>query len=201
MSNKLKNILQYKYSNNILKSGNNIFTKLYHRSYIFYENWIIPPQNETLLELKRREFKEKTKYLDPKVLYNLSEDEKKDLRDSGYFVDLDNKTLRDIKNFKISFNRHEGKYRIKNFYYNFSLYNTKYYYMDQQVGLFQGDPQFLNKIWRYRSRIKKLIVFYMWFTFFAYINYEYIRRKHIKIRNIIKNKDSNLDIFEVDFEK
>lgn len=44
--------------------------------YHFYENWIIPPQNESLMELKRREFKEKTKYLDPKELYRLTEEEK-----------------------------------------------------------------------------------------------------------------------------
>lgn len=42
----------------------------------FYENWIIPPHNELLLELKKREFKERTKYLDPKIFYTLSQDEK-----------------------------------------------------------------------------------------------------------------------------
>jgi hypothetical protein len=51
----------------------NLITKLYY----FYENYIIPPQNESLLQLKRREFKERTKYLKPKVLYSLSEEEKK----------------------------------------------------------------------------------------------------------------------------
>lgn len=43
----------------------------------FYENWILPPQNETLLELKKREFREKTKYLKPEVFYGLSEEEKR----------------------------------------------------------------------------------------------------------------------------
>lgn len=52
--------------------------------YNFYENWVIPPQNETLLELKRREFKERTKYLDPKLLYTLSKEEKQ----GNYFFDL-----------------------------------------------------------------------------------------------------------------
>lgn len=42
----------------------------------FYENWIIPHQNETLLELKRREFREKTKYLKPEVFYGLTEEDK-----------------------------------------------------------------------------------------------------------------------------
>ena len=133
--------------------------KFSNKLYLFYENWIIPSQNETLLELKRREFKERTKYLDPKALYNLSEEEKRDLRDSGYFVDLNNKTIKEIKNFKISNNRHFGKYRIQNFYYNFSLYNTKYYYMDQQTSLFHGDPNFLNKTWRFRSKTKRFLLY------------------------------------------
>ena len=51
--------------------------KLINKIYNFYENWIIPPQNESLIELKRREFKERTKYLNPKILYTLSIEEKK----------------------------------------------------------------------------------------------------------------------------
>jgi len=41
-----------------------------------YEGWILPPNNVSLFELKKRELKEKTKYLDPKILYTLSEEEK-----------------------------------------------------------------------------------------------------------------------------
>jgi hypothetical protein len=50
--------------------------KLQPRILNFYENWIIPPQNESLLELKRREFREKTKYLKPEIFYGLTEQEK-----------------------------------------------------------------------------------------------------------------------------
>ena len=53
-----------------------ILEPLTKRIYRFYENWILPPQNESLVELKRREFREKTKYLDPKVLYTLTDEEK-----------------------------------------------------------------------------------------------------------------------------
>jgi hypothetical protein len=48
-----------------------------NKFYYFYENYIIPPQNESLLQLKKREFRERTKYLKPKMLYSLSEEEKK----------------------------------------------------------------------------------------------------------------------------
>jgi hypothetical protein len=62
-----------KLNNHSNKKENNFFIK---NIYNFYENWIMPPQNESLIELKRREFKEKTKYLDPKILYQLSDEEK-----------------------------------------------------------------------------------------------------------------------------
>jgi len=42
----------------------------------FYEGWIIPPQRESLFEIKKRELAERTKYLNPKLLYTLSEEEK-----------------------------------------------------------------------------------------------------------------------------
>lgn len=167
--------------------------------YLNYENWIIPPQNETLLEAKRREFKERTKYLNPKILYNLTEEEKTELRDGGYFVDLNNKTIKEIKNFKISVNRHEGKYKIMNFYYNFSLYNTKYYYTDQEIGLFRGDPQFNNKLWRFRSKIKKFVLYLISLYFFALIHYYYMRRYYIDIRTRIRNNDKTLNFFKIDF--
>lgn len=201
----MSNILK-KFSNNkafylVKDSLNRLQGKFSNRMYLFYENWIIPPQNETLLELKRREFKERTKYLDPKILYNLSEEEKRELRESGYFVDLDNKTIREIKNFKISNNRHMGKYRIQDFYYNFSLYNTKYYYMDQQIGLFQGDPNFLNKAWRFRSKMKRFLLFAFVSSILIWINYHRNRKRHIEIRRKIKNNDNSIKVFKYDLSK
>jgi len=176
-------------------------TKFSNRIYLFYENWIIPPQNETLLELKRREFKERTKYLDPKILYNLTEEEKNELRGCGYFVDLDNQTIKELNSFKISNNRHFGKYRIQDFYYNFSVYNQKYYYMDQQSNLFRGDPNFFNKIWRFRSRMKKFLYFMFCSFILTWLNYQLNRRRNIEIRNKIKNNDSSIDIFNYDLSK
>ena len=73
---------------------------------MIYENWFIPPQNESLIEIKRKEFKERTKYLDPQVLYTLSEEEKSELRNQGYYVDLNEKTFLELKNFKLSFKDH-----------------------------------------------------------------------------------------------
>lgn len=201
MSNILKRISNNKVLYLAKDSLNKIQTKFSNRIYLFYENWIIPPQNETLLELKRREFKERTKYLDPKILYNLSEEEKRELRESGYFVDLDNKTIKEIQNFKISNNRHLGKYRIQDFYYNFGLYNIKYYYMDQQSNLFQGDPDFFNKVWRFRSRIKRVFSFMLLSFILTWINYHLNRRRHIEIRKKIKNNDNSLDIFKFDLNK
>jgi hypothetical protein len=186
----------------ILKTPfNSLNNKLSRKLYLFYENWIIPPQNETLLEAKRREFKERTKYLDPKILYNLSEEEKTELRDAGYFVDLNNKTISDIKNFKITLNRHEGKYKIQNFYYNFSLYNTKYYYTDQEIGLFRGDPQFNNKLWRFRSKIKKFCLYLIATYIFVVIHYYYMRNYYRNIRNRIRNNDMTLNFYKIDLSK
>ena len=65
------NFLKFKFGN----------IKIVNRIAIFYENWMIPPQNESLIELKKREFRERTKYLQPKILYTLSEEEKKDLKE------------------------------------------------------------------------------------------------------------------------
>jgi len=201
MSINFKRIFESKFLSFAKNSSNRIKNIFSNKLYLFYENWIIPPQNETLLELKRREFKERTKYLDPKILYNLSEEEKNNLRESGYFVDLDNKTIKEIKNFKISNNRHFRKYRIQDFYYNFSLYNTKYYYTDQQTSLFTGDPDYLNKIWRYRSRMKKFLLFLFISFGIIWINYHIKRRKYISIRQKIKNNDSSIEVFTVDLNK
>jgi hypothetical protein len=58
------------FSLNYLKGG------IKSRIFYFYENWVIPPQRESLLELKKKEFREKTKYLKPEVFYGLTVDEK-----------------------------------------------------------------------------------------------------------------------------
>jgi len=201
MSNILKKISNNRILSLAKDSLNKVQKGFSNRIYRYYENWIIPPQNETLLELKRREFKERTKYLDPKILYNLSEEEKREFRESGYFVDLDNKTIKEIKNFKISNNRHLGKYRIMDFYYNFSLYNTKYYYMDQQSSLFQGDPNVLNKVLRYRSKMKRSLLFMFISFILIWINYQINRRRYIEIRKKIKNNDSSINIYKIDLNK
>lgn len=58
-------------------SFSNLNQKILKKVYVFYENWIIPPQNKGLLQLKIEELKEKTKYMDPKINYALSQQEKK----------------------------------------------------------------------------------------------------------------------------
>jgi hypothetical protein len=165
--------------------------KIGNRIAMLYENWIIPPQNETLIEIKRKEFKEKTKYLDPKVLYTLTDEEKTDLRNQGYFVDLNEKTWKEIKNFKLTYNRHADKYNINNFYYNFAIYNTKYYYVDQNYANYFGDPSFFNKIWRPRYRFKKIIARLIILYLFIFCYYRYNLRRHIETRKKIKKLAEN----------
>jgi hypothetical protein len=151
-----------------------------------YEDWIIPPQNESLIELKRREFKERTKYLDPKILYGLTQEEKNELRDQGYFVDLDKKTIEQIKNFSLTYNRHTGRYKILSNNYNFAMYNTQFYYADQNVNNFMGDPLYHQKVWRMRSRNKPKMVFAIFLICFVYLHYHYKIRRHRKHRNMGK---------------
>jgi hypothetical protein len=169
--------------------------KVIDRVYSFYENWVIPPQNESLLELKRREFKEKTKYLNPKILYTLSAEEKKDLRDQGYYVDINEKTIKELKNFRIRWNRHEGKYNIQTPNYNTALYQTKYYYSDQKIYNFMGDPDFYNKLWKMRSRIKPYIgwgivgygYLYLWY-YIGLQQHQAARNTILKIKKIQNNE-------------
>jgi len=160
--------------------------KLGNRIAMLYEDWVIPPQNESLIEIKRKEFKERTKYLDPKVLYSLTEEEKADLRNEGYFVDLNEKTLNQIKNFKLSHNRHTDKYNLNSQYYNFAMYNTKYYYVDQNYENFQGDPMFYNKIWRPRYKVKKIIARLLFIFVFIWCYYKYNLKRHIRTRKNLK---------------
>lgn len=131
--------------------------------YKLYES-ILPPQNITLLELKRKEFKERTKYLDLKILYNLTEEEKKELRKKGYYVDLSDATLKKLSKFSISTNRHQNRYCVMRKGYNDAIISD-YYYTDQLLNLAGTDYQFEKKTWGRRYRIKRFIGF----SFFAYI--------------------------------
>jgi hypothetical protein len=158
----------------------NINQRLINRFYLFYEAWIIPPQNIGLLQIKKEEFKEKTKYLDPKVLYTLSEEEKRDLKEENYFVDLNEKTMKKLKNFTLSKNRHEGRYNSKKAYYNFALYQTKYYYADQNYTQFKGDYYFYHKIHRKRALIKKKLMYFSLFS--AYLLWHHWRVTKITVR-------------------
>jgi hypothetical protein len=170
--------------------------KLGNRVAIYYENWIIPPQNESLIELKRKEFKEKTKFLDPKILYSLSEEEKNDLRDNGYFVDLDKKTIDKINFFKLTQNRHFGKYRIQTTNYNFAIYNTRYYYVDQEHITFYGDPQYFNKMWRKRTPTKRRFLKILILVVVIYIHYFYKLKRHQEMREKSKKYNEMADKIE-----
>lgn len=160
--------------------------KLGNKVAMFYENWIIPAQNESLIEIKRKEFKERTKYLEPSILYNLSEEEKVDLRNQGYFVDLNAKTLKEIKDFRLTYNRHLGKYRVREFYDNFAYHNTKYYYTDQHDLNFQGDPNYYNKIWRNRTFFKKKVFSFLMAYILLYVFYRYRLKQHSATRKKAK---------------
>jgi hypothetical protein len=164
--------------------------------YSFYENWVIPPQNETLLELKRREFKEKTKYLNPKLLYTLTPEEKKELREQGYYVDINEKTINELKSFRVRWDRHEGRYKSHTPNYNYAIYQTKYYYNDQKLLNFEGDPDFYKKLWKMRSRIKPYLAWAIVIYGFLNVNYyynlkqhQYARKLNIEYRNQQKKND------------
>ena len=170
--------------------------RLINKIYRYYELCILPPQNITLLELKRKEFKEKTKYLDMKILYNLSDQEKNDLRLQGYFVDLTDKTLKEIHNFNASYNRHEGRYLIASRNYNYDIIKDSYY-QDQYFFHYRSDPEFDAKIYRSRIRIKRNLLYFGIFMIVATINYfissMIIRRMRSKTINtmILMEKGQN----------
>jgi hypothetical protein len=159
--------------------------KLGNKLAMTYENWLITPQNESLIEIKRKEFKERTRYLDPKILYTLTDEEKKDLRSQGYYVDLNDKTIKEIQNFKLTYNRHMGKYNQFKFN-NFAIYQTPYYYRDQNASVFLGDPQFQNKIWRNRTPFKRYSFYIIMGYILLYGFYKYRLKAHIKKRNMFK---------------
>lgn len=142
---------------NSLKSRLKILNKKFViNCYKFYERMVLPPQNMSLLELKRKEFIEKTKYLDLKVLYNLSEEEKNELRSKGYIVDINPKTIRTLHDFKISYNRHEGMYNNQRENYNMAIKSDSYYNDQLSTGL--NDYNYERKKVRSRLRIKLLAI-------------------------------------------
>jgi hypothetical protein len=79
----------------------------------------------------------------------------------------------------------------KNF--NQAIYNTKYYYVDQNLYLFRGDYNYMNKLWRSRSRTKKYITFCITGYILLYLHYKYALKNHIKDRNYVM-KMNNINI-------
>lgn len=162
--------------------------------YKVYERIIIPPQNISLLELKRQEFKEKTKYLDLKILYSLSEEEKTELRNKGYFVDINPKTINYIKNFSISKNRHQGRYCVGRKNYNMAILADNYY-VDQNYQIADTDPDYEKKINKPRIRVKKWLGIFIAFSIFSYINYYAVSPKLNELRKLtieLLDKDSEI---------
>lgn len=175
--------------------------KIINTIYKIYELSILPPQNVSLLELKRKEFKEKTKYLDMKLLYNLTEDEKNDLRLKGYYVDLTEETIKNIHNFNLSYNRHEERYLILSRYYNFDKFADAYY-VDQYIENYHGDPEFNGKLYRTRVRVKKRIMYFSLLFFLIFVNYliseRYIYKQ--RMRSIKYYSNENSDNHDDEFE-
>lgn len=156
---------------------------LIKRIYYFYESYIIPPQQISLLELKRKEFLEKSKYLDLKTLYNISDEEKEYLKSKGYYVDLSKDTTTSLKNFKISSNRHEGRYKSAHNNFNMAVFKDRYY-VDQDYFKFMGDPNYRAKIYRARTRTKLILGVTTLFACITWINYYWsgyvIRKRRLK---------------------
>jgi hypothetical protein len=167
-------------------TGKLIPEKFGNKLAMFYENWFIPPQNESLIEIKRKEFKERTRYLDPKILYTLTDEEKSDLRNQGYYVDLNEKTLKDLKDFKLSYNRHLGKYNLTEWYNNFAYHNTKSYYTDQNHQVFWGDPNYYRKMWRNRTFTKYKIICFCTAYLALYGYYKMRLKEHTANRKKVK---------------
>lgn len=159
--------------------------------YQMYEQWILPPQNISLLELKKKEFKERTKYLDLKVLYNLSDEEKSELRQKGYFVDLDEKSIHQIQNFNLTYNRHQNRYQIMKRYYNMAIFNDNYY-RDQFTYKFEGDPQYQAKLFRARIRPKRNFFYAFCFFILMQINYRYVSNIIVDSRKSSKEIQDSL---------
>ena len=73
----------------------------------FYEAWIIPPQRVSLIELKRREFRDRKLLLNPykkeEVIVRAKDPQKMQALEKST-------TMRSIKRFRLTYNRHEGMY-------------------------------------------------------------------------------------------
>lgn len=161
-----------------LKNIANIFNKYI---YLIYERIIIPPQNISLLELKKIEFKEKTKYLNLSTLYNLNEDEIKELKQKGYIVDLKPNSIEKINNFKLSYNRHKSRYCVMRKSYNQAIISDSYY-VDQMHHIAQTDYQYEYKINKTRIRVKRAIGICVFGFLFLHFNNWYITKKVAKLR-------------------
>ena len=175
------NYIKSKYNKQtLLKYKQRIVSFIYRK----YESNYLPPQNITLLDLKKKEFKEKTKYLDLKILYNLTKEEKESLKSQGYFVDLSESTIKEIKNFKLTSDRHKNRYYTFDNNYNLTLYCNEYYH-DQNLNYVLGDPEYHNKISRPRTQIRRTLFFLSINAFIFFIMY------HINSRHIRSKREDN----------
>lgn len=173
-----------------------MYDAMVRKLYYWYESYMIPPQQISLLELKRKEFKEKTKYLDLKILYNMSDEEKEYLRSKGYCVDLGKDSINKLKKFKLTSNRHEGRYKSAHKNFNMAVFKDRYY-VDQDYFKFVGDPNFRAKTYRARTRTKLILGISTSFLLISYINYiwsgYFIRKRRQDNLNFIKN-NPNLNL-------
>ncbi len=63
------------------------------------------------------------------------------------------------------------------------VYQTKYYYGDQEENLFLGDEYFNRKMWKRRSPFKRYSSYLAIFICFVYLHSIYYEKKHIRLRN------------------
>lgn len=133
----------------------------------YYETYVLPNQSIDMLTLKRREFKEKTKYLNIKELNNMTEEEKKDLRAKGYFVDLTDDTIRKIKQFNLTYDRHKGRYNIFMPNYNRDFFQDNYNFTHKEYMI--QDYNYKSKYRRFNFLFSKFFKFCFIFALIIYI--------------------------------
>jgi hypothetical protein len=92
--------------------------------------------------------------------------------------------MNQLKEFKLSYNRHKGKYDAERPNYNYALYNTKYYYADQNLNIFKGDTDFMYKAWRTRSRVKYYIGVFTCLFIFLKVQHIYGTKRHRYARDL-----------------
>jgi hypothetical protein len=105
-----------------------------------------------------------------------------ELREQGYIVDLNETTLNQVKNFRLTYNRHDGKYDYSKTNYNYAIYNTRNYYTDQNHHIFQGDVNYYHKIWKLRSRTKSYLAAFILFVMFLNTRFPSALRRHQEAR-------------------